>query len=350
MKREDLSKLKFPSRPAHNFEGEPNDIVFAENDHFVSTSVGLISQYYERFSGLQILPVICFMSREKRTEVLVAILRNSMNCDTEEHGVTEPQRGKPSVKFFEPDELEGSEFGAVVILINFKHLKEVFYGLYFKFLTSVTRATTKTAIVINQDQLSEYRESENQDGSCCSFDVYETYFEEIRRESDVKTRYLLIGPKLPTVSDFERSNYQPTPIPEIPSIILYVAREGTASFWYCQDVYQWSHLEKVYDEGIRKIVILEQAFCWPFYQHSFHMISLYSNKMENAFKIRCPDVSVKRGVELMSVLGYCTEMCKNSPQGSWSNLREKWVKNQREPNHKSSAGYNGKQRLQKLTE
>ena len=314
--RDELIDTNLPCRPAQNFEGEPNDIIFVSNGDFVPTSVRLISLYYERTSGLKILPVICFMSRETRWGMLMAIHESSINCDLEELGVRQaPQPGMPLVKLFKPGELEGSEFSSVIILINFKHVIDIGHYIRNEFLTSISRATTKTAIIINQEQLNECRESENQNGSCCAFEAHERYFDEIRRERDVTTRYLMIGPKLPTVSDFVQSDHQPAPIREIPDIILYVARDGTASFWYCQDVYQWSHLEKVYNGGIRKIVILDDSFYPPFYQHTIRMITLYSEKKNYAFNIRSPKASTRESAgELISILKYCQELCKRPPE------------------------------------
>ena len=115
------------------------------------------------------------MSRETPSEVLTAIIRKSLYCDTEEFGVAEPRPGKPLLKLFEPDELKGSEFSSVIILRSFNLINEIGRQIYPKFLTAISRATSKTAIITNRDQLSECRESENLIGSCCAFDVYEKY-------------------------------------------------------------------------------------------------------------------------------------------------------------------------------
>ena len=188
--------------------------------------------------------------------------------------------------------------------MSFNHVNEIGRQIYPKFLTAISRATSKTAIIINQDQLSECRESENLIGCCCAFDVYEKYVEEIRTENDVKIRYLLIGPKELALNDFVQSD-QLTLIHKIPNIILYVAKKGNASFLYCQNVYKESNLDKLYEWGIRKIVILGDSFCWLFYQHTVWMIMLYSEKKNIAFNIRCPDASTRESAgNLISVLEY----------------------------------------------
>ena len=145
----------------------------------------------------------------------------------------------------------------------------------------------------------------------------------------MKIRYLLIGPKELALNDFVHSD-QLTPIPEITSIFLYVAKKGNASFLYCQNAYKESHLDKLYDWGIRKIVILGDSFCWPFYQHTIWMIMLYSEKRNIAFNIRCPDASTRESAgNLISVLEYCRKLCKRPP--ALSTLREKWAIKEVEP-------------------
>ena len=331
IKRNNLSRINFSCEPAHNFEGESNDIVFAKNHNFVSRSVSLISHYYERVSGgFQVLPVICFMSQETRSKILTAVLKTIFNCDPGEPFGLLLEQGKPLVKFYEPSELEGLEFVAVIILINFKHVKEIGRQFEFEFLTAITRALKKTVIIMNQDQLGECRENDYKEiGSCCQYDVYKSYFDEIRIIRYVNTRYLLIGPNKPTVEDFVESQHQP--IPEMNNVHLYVARNGGASFLYCQDVYKQSHLDKLYEGGIREIVILDDNFCWPFYRHTIVMIDSYSEKRNDAFNVRLPHASGRQSAnELVSLLEYCQGVCKNPP--TLANFREKWSTKEAKPN------------------
>ena len=293
------SSIHLSSRPAHNFEGEPVDIKIVEEENFVATCVNTICQYSEKCSGLDTLPVLCFMDLEIRNLIINILISQDFSCSSTEFGMYLQQPGSPLVQFFRPRDVEGSEFGAVLILISFKHYSEIMKHTEVDFLTAITRASTKLSIIVNNEQLT------NCQPSCtCRKDDYERSLDEIRYKSDLKSSHLLIGPKIPAMSDFVKSVHPPVRIPGL-DVSQYVREEG-GSFLYTKDVYKESHLEKLQEFGIQEIRILDLAFAQPFYLCTRQMIGWFSENRNHVFNIIILDGSNERPpFELLNVIDFC---------------------------------------------
>ena len=224
--------------------------------------------------------------------------------------------GNTSVKFLKPSEIEGSEFAVVLVLINFKQIADIAINVDSLFFTSITRATIKLTILINEDQVSEYRLNYELD----SFAELRKDFSKIRRGDALKPHYLLIGPKKPTTSDFLSGDHQLTAGSSVFHLSLYIGKEG-GSFLYCQDVFKESHISMLYEMGIRKAVLFNYFFAFPFYELTLRMIHLFSKK-----KIKIKYVSAIQSLYGLSrIIDFCSEYCKDyQPEKSASQIRKQY--------------------------
>ena len=218
------------------------------------------------------------MDLEIRNLIINILISQDFSCSSTEFGMYLQQPGSPLVQFFRPRDVEGSEFGAVLILISFKHYSEIMKHTEVDFLTAITRASTKLSIIVNNEQLT------NCQPSCtCRKDDYERSLDEIRYKSDLKSSHLLIGPKIPAMSDFVKSVHPPVRIPGL-DVSQYVREEG-GSFLYTKDVCKESHLEKLQEFGIQEIRILDLAFAHPFYLCTRQMIGWFSENRNHVLNI-----------------------------------------------------------------
>ena len=158
------SSVEFDCHPAHNFEGERVDIQIIqkcgmevlEYPHFTAKCVTLIKHTAEKLGDHGVFPVICFMSNALQ-DMLFSTFRimfpNQPCISRTEYMNHQPRNHGTTIVSYNPTEIEGIEFGAVVIVISYMHLAD-FYRIFASlFFTAVTRASTNLTIIVSDLQL-----------------------------------------------------------------------------------------------------------------------------------------------------------------------------------------------------
>ena len=272
----------------------------------------MISNYCQKLSEFETLAVVCFMGSQTEKQLTESWL--------EELNIKPHSLKSTSVKFVKPYEIEGSEFAVVLVLLNFKHVSEIAGRLTLLFFTSITRATTKLAIVINQDQMSESQSNYESD-SFTEDSELQNEFSEIRKGPSLRPQYLFIGPKKPTTSEFLSGDHQLTAGSSVLDLSLYIGKEG-GSFLYCQDVCKESHISMLNKMGIRKIVIFDYFMAHPFYELTAQMISLFSEKMD--INVRTI-LGIDKIHDLSQIITFCLAYYKEDNPKKWISQVAQWT-------------------------
>ena len=293
----------FECIPGHNFEGEKIDIRIIkklnaeasgllEYPYFIAQCASSILQVAEQSKDLPILPVICFMSHPLRIMLFstLKILFPDHRCINHSSGLhvgfqhlftgTSAQKEfgneGPPVVLFEPQEIDGCEFGTVVILISYMHLKdlvddsglEFFSGVYFNFFSALTRASVKITIIVSDLQLVQCWELENMQTQtfqdCCLEKIFNSNFErivcDVCKGVTSKPECLFVGKK-PVLSSVQERQHRRSDLPIIEGLTEYVS--GNCCFFHVVDVFEETSLQALQKFGIKRIYVFpENWFHW----------------------------------------------------------------------------------------
>ena len=323
-----LSAFDYDCKPAHNFDGESLDIRVIKNKEYISQCVATINEYVQKSMGLKIVPVLIFLDLNVRESIVESLRSMNYNCqdsselnhscDLNEINQDEDSEASlPSIVFFEEtSDLEGGEFGVVIILIHFEHVSDVPVAMKHKFFCAITRASTKLVILINNTQLGQCKQIDYEttvdERKCCLQkqvdERFQNLLKRIAENSLTKPTVLLVGRK-PNLSSFKEMANQDsgTTLPDIEGLSLYVG-EGS-SFLHIEDVFEESDLRKLHNFGIQFISLtLTSAACpWQnaFLRASGNLIIRFAMSNRNTFLFRATGYSGREN-DLFSIIRFCT--------------------------------------------
>ena len=288
----------FECLPGHNFDGEnvtpkvinklnayPSGLL--EYPNFIAQCASSILQVAEKCKGLPILPVICFMSHPLRNMLFstLKILFPDHRCINQSSGLqvgfqhlfqrtlSREEFGNegPPIVLFEPQDIDGCEFGTVVILISYMHLKDLVdnSGIHsigdasLIFFRAITRASVKITILISELQLAECREldiiSPQTFQDCCLKQLFDSYFDKTVRivceRATNKPEFLFVG-KRPVSSSIQKRKHPRSDLPNIEGLTEYVS--GNRFFLHIDDLFEETSLEALRKFGIKFIYIFPE--------------------------------------------------------------------------------------------
>ena len=332
----------FECLPGHNFEGEnvtikvinklnayPSGLL--EYPNFIAQCASSILQVAEQSKDLSILPVICFMSHPLRKMLFstLKILFPDHRCVNHSSGLQdlfqktssreEFGNEEPLIVLFEPQDIDGCEFGAVVILISYMHVKDLAEnsGVHpisdtsLSFFRALTRASVKITIIISDLQLAECRELENISPQtfqvCCLEKFFESSFEYILRivceRVTNKPDCLFVGKK-PVSSSIQERKHQRSDLPKIEGLTEYVS--GNSCFLHIDDLFEETSLKALQNFGIKFIYIFpENWFQWhqfEYYGYTAQLIADFTWKNGKPFEIGATLITKAQLIAFLSTL------------------------------------------------
>ena len=303
--REWCNAKEFDCHPAHNFEGEAVDIQIIpktgrvpnrllEYPHFTARCATLIKHTAEKLKDHEALPVICFMSDVASSTLLSTFRKLFPNIIIQEFIAKKIHRlveHGPIVVLLSPGNVEGTEFGAVVVVVSYTHMSD-FASLDDRlFLTAITRASTKLTIIVSDSQLMDCRElKDDPSEKCkeCTDAGHNLKLQELFADYDAieeKPFILLVGNK-PSLVSFQQQKYDDSDLSSIGGVSEYVGAQG--SFLHVEDVSEISSLETFRIFGIKCIVMgSENSSCdiqTTFYLYTYKLIEAFSKKTWELFQ------------------------------------------------------------------
>ena len=311
IKGSSLQNFEFECKPAHNFDGERPDIrtisqqgYKSETDIvnlFIEESVSSIVEYAERSKGLELVPVVPFIDSESRQKVLEGLEARGLECrspsysysSTENNGESkqDPTRvsrsSLPTICFFKEADIEGAEFGIVVVLMHHKKPQDIRADLGLKFFTAVTRASTKLVLVIAEGGNNEFTHCDSS-GKANSANAG-SLSELIELKIAAKTPTILVGPLthfegLRSISEVNSR----IKIPKIEGVNVFLGPNDETIF-QIDDVYKKEDLEALQTFGIRLLVFLKDSsgceWRFKFFFSSYLCTEAFIKDRKNAFKL-----------------------------------------------------------------
>ena len=384
-----LRRYDFECKKANNFEGEKVDIWVVKPDknttsdeHFQFTTlcVEAISEYAEKSYGMETLPIVPFLDPTV-SELLIGKLkekqyrvRNSeafSDSHTSRSTATTSQRGTdvrtdqivpeagpldlPCITFFETSEIEGSEFGVVIILIDIKHAENIPANAKHKFFCAITRATSKVVIILNETQLSGCKSYIIENGKSCpcihngAEKQFKWHMLSVSSSSSPQPSTILIGRK--PDSSFVKSDSKNVlkDIPKINGISIYTG-ENEGTLLHINDIYMESDLEKLHQFGVRLLLLMpdfaKSRFIYKFYNKSALCLSAFCNKRQDMF-LMAGMSHTRRDFDFCLIVDFCFQYSgmqiktRKLDSNTWSNYDifepndphfcwKKWVEKGRE--------------------
>ena len=312
LKSSSLQNFEFECKPAHNFDGERPDIRICRRptdnsdseilELFIEESVSTIVEYAERSRGLEIVPVVPFIDTESRKRVLEGLEARGLECSSPSYSynatetnaeskrdpTTVSRSSLPTICFFEETDIEGAEFGIVVVLMRHKNPQDIRVGLGQKFFTAVTRASTKLVLVIAEG-------GSNESTSCIGISdnhvnaKADSLSKIIKENITARTPTVLVGP----LSHFEglrniSDNSSPITMPKIKGIKCFLG-PNEEKILQIDDVFKKEDLEALQKYGIRLLVLLNNdsgcEWRFKFFYSTYQCIQAYTKDHKNAFKV-----------------------------------------------------------------
>ena len=297
---------EFECHPAHNFEGECVDIQIIqkcgievlEYPHFTAKCVTSIKHTAEKLGDHGVLPVIYFMSnalQDMLFSTFKIMFPNQPCISRTEYMNHQPRNHGTTIVSYNPREIEGIEFGSVVIVISYTHLADFNLGEDIVFFTAITRGSTKLTIIVSDLQLFGCREV-NEDlantlQECCLTKEWGTFRLEkllgVYYPMKKKPFLLLVGFK-PSFTSFQKQKYKGRDLSSIEGVSEY-AGEQEEKFLHVADVFENSSLEKFRKFGIEVICVTpENQSCRMqniFYNATSKLIKAFSDKRGHPFRI-----------------------------------------------------------------
>ena len=341
IKAKHLSTFEFECRPAHNFEGEDIDVTFVEekrNDEtenkiqFVENCVNVISEHAQKSAGLEIIPVVPLIDSEIRKLIIKKLEEKNYTCytpsfkmsndDAAQNAVPRQDAAKitsadlPSISFFSEADIEGSEFGTVIILLRLKDPSHIPTGMGKYFFTAITRASIKVVIVLTDTaSIRDFNRSNSEDKIR---EQFQKAINIVREKRESQPSVIIVG-NIPAVPGFRKQiGKRSLQIPQIDGISLYVGEQSC--FLHINDVYKESDLKKLRDCGVRLIILFNQCTTCPwqflFYYSSSKCLELFKEKNRNSFNfynLSCLDENLIN--ELLCVVRFCSETCGKIIEG-----------------------------------
>ena len=341
IKTKHLSTFEFECRPAHNFEGEDIDVTFVEekrNDEiknkieFVEKCVKVIAEHAQKSAGLEIIPVVPLVDSGIRTLIINKLEEQNYTCytpsfkmindDAAQNAVPRQDAAKltsaalPSISFFSEADIEGSEFGTVIILLRLKDPSQIPTGMGKYFFTAITRASIKVVIVLTDTaSIKDFKRSNSEDELT---EQFQQAINIIREKRELQPSVIIVG-NIPDVPGFRKQiGERSLQVPQIDGISLYVGKQSC--FLHIRDVYKESDLKKLSHFGIRLLILFNQCTTCPwqflFYHSSLKCLKLFKEKNRNSFNfynLSCLDENLIN--ELLCVVRFCSETCGKTKKG-----------------------------------
>ena len=327
----------FECKKANNLEGENVDIkVFhsnkkhptIENFGFTDLCVDVICEYLEKSRGMRTLPIVPLLADESYESVLSKL--KDKNCNvcvsnsneletyvkTDQFATKAVPSDLPCVRFFKPGEIEGSEFGVVIILIGIKHVSEIHARIKHRFFSAITRATSKLVIVLNERQLSGCKEYVNKNEKSCpcvqegAEKQFNRHMVSILSNSPKKPSTLFVGRKPESPFKKVESSNLSFEIPKIDGLTVYREERNKGAVLYIDDLFKKKDLEILHNFGVRSILlmpsILECRFTYDFYNKSGLCIEEFCKKCQN-LDLFMGMSHTRRDSDLFSVVNFCMD-------------------------------------------
>ena len=249
---------------SHNFHGEEPDIHYvpeASSEHtdevppFVEKSVDIVRNFACKFKDLHFLPVLVFMPEEIVNKIMMVlektltVQRGSYQTPNEKYGEA-TKSGHPTVRLLNFTETEGSEFAVAILLIYGQDYKERMFFIRDRFLTAITRATTKMAVVYGQR--SDICSQDNlKKAVSAQMELVENHVE----MEDLNT--ILVGrsydedPTFEIISDQEMASIK---MPNIPGIQCLRVRRSGVRIFQIDDLFRKEDIKTIWcAKGRKKI-------------------------------------------------------------------------------------------------
>ena len=262
-----LSTFEFECRPAHNFEGEDIDVTFVEkrNDEtenkieFVENCVNVISEHAQKSAGLEIIPVVPFVDSEIRKLIIKKLEEQNYTCYTPNFGKSNDDAAQkafpkqdaakitsadlPSISFFNEADIEGSEFGTVVVLLHLEDPSYIPKGVGKNFFTAITRASVKVVIVFTAIAcIDDFRRNNSEDEIK---EKFQKVINIVREKRECQPSVIIVG-NIPDAPGFRKQiGERSLQIPQIDGISLYVGDQSC--FLHIDDVFKKTDFEKLRD-------------------------------------------------------------------------------------------------------
>ena len=332
-----LERYYFKCKKANNLEGENVHIkVFNSNKNpptiknfgFTDSCVDIICEYFEKSKGMNTLPIVPLLDEESYESVLSKLKDKNYNVcvsNSNELG-TDVQTDElfsrvgpsdlPCVRFFKPGEIEGSEFGVVIILIGIKHVAEIPARVKHRFFSAITRATSKLVIVLNETQLSGCKEYVNKNEKSCpcvqegAEKQFNRHMVSILSNSPKKPSTLFVGRKPEAPFKKVESSNSSFEIPNIDGLTVYREERNEGAVLYIDDLFKKKDLEILHNFGVRSILlmpsILECRFTYDFYNKSGLCIEEFCKKCQN-LDLFMGMSHTRRDSDLFSVVNFCMD-------------------------------------------
>ena len=288
-------------KPAHNFHGEKPDIriVTQNNDkssdlksEFITESVSTIVKYFNMSANSEFLPVIASVSKNVRKKIEsnliakgypIAPIRSDPNMPGENYINTLPRNNFPLIRFMQPWEVNGAEFGIMVVLMLFNQdnigtsEREIFYCF-----PVMTRASLKIAVVYSS-LCDDNLDVENYLKKTISGKRVEKFLENLENQ---RKKVILVG------SNYKFFALKQKPYPteiDVPNIegtrVLTKSRGGV--IFQVDDIYNSENIEELKRFGIEIILIVGENSISEFSKRYFKstMKLLESAHETDQFKI-----------------------------------------------------------------
>ena len=249
---------------SHNFHGEEPEIHYvpeASSQHtdevppFVTKSVDIVRNFAYKFKDLHFLPVLVFMSEEIVNKVMMVleetltVQRGSYQKPNDKYGEA-TKSDHPTVRLLNFTETEGSEFAVAILLIYGQDYKERMFFIRDEFLTAITRATTKMAVVYGQR--SDICSQDNlKKAVSAQMELVENHVE----MEDLNT--ILVGrsydedPTFEIISDQEMASIK---MPNIPGIQCLRVRRSGVRIFQIDDLFRKEDIKTIWcAKGRKKI-------------------------------------------------------------------------------------------------
>ena len=326
------TSFEFECRPAHNFEGEDIDVTYVEekrNDEtenkieFVENCVNVISEHAQKSAGLEIIPVVPLVDSGIRTLIIKELEEQNYTCytpsfrtsndDATQNAVPRQDAAKitsaalPSISFFSEADIEGSEFGTIVILLRLKDPSHIPTGMGKYFFTAITRASIKVVIVLTDiASIRDFQRSNSEDEIT---EQFQQAINIVREKRESQPSVIIVG-NIPAVPGFHKQiGERSLQIPQIDGISLYVGEQSC--FFHIDDVYKESDLTKLSHFGIRLIILFNQCTTCPwqflFYYSSYRCIQNFREKNVNSFNIfNLMDLDENKIDDVICLVSFCS--------------------------------------------